>query len=367
MNSNNLYLRFEYQTHLREAEGRDPKTIDLALAAIVEFDEVIGQRDYLKLRSEDSVRYKEWLLVRLSKADGTPLAKTTILHRLAFVRCYLAWVKTRKGFSAIDGDAIEFLTPSRRLELNARQRKSREGPNPQVVTDLVISMPSESFTERRDRAVIALMYLTGARDGVVPDLRLRHIDITGGILDQNGDEVATKFGKHMATFFFPVDHRVRTMVIEWVLELKSSNWDPEWPLFPASPNPISRVGQGELNTPQAWNTAGPIRRILSKACRAAGIPRFTPHHIRKSIMQLALAKGVHPKALKAWSQNLGHERVETSDINYGTLPHEEVRALLDRQPTSGLDEIIAMLESADEQSISAIKILLTNLTQRARP
>jgi integrase len=363
MNPNNLCLRFEYQTHLKEAEGRDPKTIDLALAAIAEFDEVIGHRDYLKLRSEDSVRYKEWLLVRLSKADGAPLAKTTILHRLAFIRSYLAWVKTRKGFSAIDGDTIEFLNPSRRLELNARQRKSRVGPSPQVVTDLILSMPSESFSERRDRAVLALIYLTGARDGVIPGLRFRHIDIGGGVLDQNGDEVATKFGKHLKTFFFPVDERVRTIVVDWVLELERSKWDPEWPLFPASPNPILQVSAGKRTAPQPWSTARPVRRILSHVCDLSGTPRFPPHHIRKTLMQLGMEKCTSLKAMKAWSQNLGHERIETTDINYGTLDPLEVGALINSKPKTGLEEIVALLESANEESLAALKFIIGQMSQ----
>lgn len=73
MNSNNLYLRHEYQIYLREAVGADPKTVYASIAAIAEFDAFMKHQDYLKLSREKSVAFKDYLFNRLSKSDGQPL------------------------------------------------------------------------------------------------------------------------------------------------------------------------------------------------------------------------------------------------------------------------------------------------------
>jgi site-specific recombinase XerD len=215
-NANNLYLRHGYQAHLREAKGVDPKTIDLVVSAIEDFDISIEHCDYLRLTKAISLEYKTRLSKRASKSSGQPLARGTIVRRLGHIQDYLRWVKTRKGFVGLDQDVIDFLTPSRRLRTSLTTTTELAGPLPAVLEALIRGMPSDTFLERRNRAAIALIYLTGVRDGVIPTLSLRHIDVSSGALEQDGLEVATKFGKTMRTFFFPIPEDIRTVVVDWV-------------------------------------------------------------------------------------------------------------------------------------------------------
>jgi hypothetical protein len=54
--------------------------------------------------------------------------------------------------------------------------------------------------------------LTGARDGAVSSLKIKHIDVVAGKIVQDAREVRTKFSKTFATWFFPVDQEARDIV-----------------------------------------------------------------------------------------------------------------------------------------------------------
>ena len=52
---------------------------------------------------------------------------------------------------------------------------------------------------------------------------------------------------------------------------------------------------------------------------AAGLQYFNPHSIRNTLTQLGETVCQTPEAFKAWSQNLGHERVLTTFFSYGEV------------------------------------------------
>jgi len=94
-----------------------------------------------------------------------------------------------------------------------------------------------------------------------------------------------------------------------------------------------------------WSNATPIRTIFREAFEHAGLPYFNPHSFRNALVQLGEEVCKTPEQFKAWSQNLGHEKVLTTFLSYGevTCPRqgEIIRSLsapqLVRQPDA--DEI----------------------------
>jgi hypothetical protein len=62
-------------------------------------------------------------------------------------------------------------------------------------------MPAATEIEKRDRAVIALTLLTGARDGALASLKLKHIDLAQQRLIQDACDVKTKFSKSFPSWF----------------------------------------------------------------------------------------------------------------------------------------------------------------------
>jgi site-specific recombinase XerC len=90
-------------------------------------------------------------------------------------------------------------------------------------------MPDGTDTEKRDRALIAFIFLTGARDRAVASLKLKHLNI------DTGNKVKTKRAKTFVTQVFPVGELPLAIVREWVGFLKVVKaFGTDDPLFPAT-------------------------------------------------------------------------------------------------------------------------------------
>jgi hypothetical protein len=71
---------------------------------------------------------------------------------------------------------------------------------------------------------------------------------------------------------------------------------------------------------QHWSSGTPIRKIFRKAFGAAGLPYFNPHSFRNTLVRFGERCCQSPEEFKAWSQNLGHEKVLTTFSSYGDVP-----------------------------------------------
>jgi integrase len=187
---------------------------------------------------------------------------------------------------------------------------------------VISKMPGNTEIERRDRALIAFTLLTGARDSAIASLKLKHVDLISGCVDQDARQVKTKFSKTFSTFFFPVGEEIHAIVSEWVLYLRNEKlWGNDDPLFPATQVVLGlnrQFAAGGL-AQEHWRTASPIRSIFQEAFISAGLPYFNPHSFRNTLAQLGEEVCKTPEQFKAWSQNLGHEKVLTTFTSYGEV------------------------------------------------
>jgi hypothetical protein len=84
--------------------------------------------------------------------------------------------------------------------------------------------------------LIAFTILTGARDGATASIKLKHVDIDQGLLDQDARQVKTKFAKSFATWFFPVGDDIGKIVADWISYLRQNKlWGRRSP-FPGDKN-----------------------------------------------------------------------------------------------------------------------------------
>lgn len=198
---------------------------------------------------------------------------------------------------------------------------------------VVNSMPSNTGIERRDRAVIAFAILTGARDGAIASLKLKHVDLADNVVYQDPREVNTKGSKAISTWFFPVNKIFRQIVADWVEYLRKEElWGLDDPLFPATKVAWDANRQFTVTglDRKHWSTAEPIRKIFRAAFEQAGLPYFNPHSFRRTLVQLSFDLKLLPEELKAWSQNLGHEQVMTTLTSYGTVSsHRQAQIIRD--------------------------------------
>lgn len=331
-NPKNERIKREYAIYLKEAESYQEQTVDAALAAIHRFEVHTRFRDFATFRQEQAVAFKRHLGEQTNARTGKPLSKSTLLSTLVALKAFFHWLAGQRGYKSRlqYSDSDYFNMPERDSRI-ARSRPDKAVPSLDQVRHVILSMKAGTAIERRDRALVAFILLTAVRDGAVIGLKLKHVDLERRHVLQDPREVATKFGKTIDTYFFPVGDDVRRIVEDWIAFLETElHWGPDDPLFPAT---RLDVGPDRLIHPvgldrKAWLTADPVRKVFREAFTAAGLPYFSPHRIRDTISALGQSVCPNAEALKAWSQNMGHERVMTTLTSYGPVPGQRQAELM---------------------------------------
>jgi integrase len=196
-------------------------------------------------------------------------------------------------------------------------------PTLEQIKHVISKMPTNTEIERRNRALIAFTLLTGARDSAIASMKLKHVDLVANCVNQDAREVKTKFSKTFNTFFFPVGDEIRRIVAEWVSYLREDKlWGNDDPLFPTTRIALGATRQFEVVGLERdhWSSTTPIRVIFREAFVSAGLSYFNPHSFRNTLVQLGQDVCRSPEQFKAWSQNLGHEKVLTTFLSYGEVP-----------------------------------------------
>ena len=204
----------------------------------------------------------------------------------------------------------------------ATTRRKKTAPTLEQVKRVINLMPADTAIERRNRALIAFTLLTGARDGAIASMKVKHVDLAGNSVYQDAREVDTKFSKTFTTFFFPVGDEVQQIVVDWLAYLREKLfWGNDDPLFPATRMEQNAAFQFEAVGLERkhWSTAAPIRAIFREAFVSAGLPYFNPHSFRDTLAQHGQLVCPTIEAFKAWSQNLGHDGVLTTLVSYGQV------------------------------------------------
>jgi integrase len=330
-NPANERIKRAYFIYLREARRLGDASVDEAAKALARFEASTNARDFGRFHREQAVAFKRKLDEAANVRTGERLSRATVLATLSALRAFFLWLAGQPGYrrklSYSDADYFNLSEKDTRI---AKAVREKPAPTLEQVRHVLATMPHATDIERRDRALIALILLTGARDGAVASLKLRHLDLAEGRLDHDAREVKTKFSKTFSTWFFPVGDEAREIVADWAALLAERRWGPADPLFPATRMAVGADGAfvaAGLDR-RHWSTAEPIRRIFRQAFERAGLPYFHPHTFRHTLAQLGERVCATPEAFKAWSQNLGHEKVLTTFTSYGAVPSHRQAALI---------------------------------------
>lgn len=316
INSRNERIKRDYRNYLRQANGKSDATIRQIDKALARFEEFTGAKDFATFDQRQAVRFKEALA-------GQDLAKATIHSTVNALQRFFGWLALQPGYkSRIRRTDIDYLALSDRDVRTAKAPADRPFPTLDQVQRAITLMPTKTPVERRNRALIALLALTGIRDGALITLKLKHIDIERRKVLQNPNEVATKRGKRIDTYFPPIDDTIEGIVCDWVRWLESELlFGPDDPLFSA---PLMEQDADNcfiaINlSREHWRNAQPVRNVVKDAFAAAGLPYFPPHRFRHMLTEQAYRFCKTPEQMKAWSQNFGHEDLMTTLSSYGKI------------------------------------------------
>ena len=322
-NASNERIKREYFAYLKEAKRHSEQTVDAAAKALDRFEVYTQHRDFRLFRLEQAIAFKRRLGEQKGLRSGKNLSKATLHATLTQLRRFFQWLAWVPGYKArIRYSDAEYFNLSDKDTRIARARREQKVPTLEQIRHVIHSMPIVTEIERRNRALIAFTLLTGARDSAMASMKLKHIDLAADSIDQDAREVNTKFSKTFTTFFFPVGDDIRRIVVEWVLYLRQNKlWGNDDPLFPSTCITLGAARQFEASGVERrhWRSASPIRAVFHEAFVGAGLPYFNPHSLRNTLVQLGQHVCRSPEEFKAWSQNLGHEKVLVTFTSYGEV------------------------------------------------
>lgn len=356
-NEENERVKRRYLSYLREAQGCSDATVEAAAAAIDRFAAFLGHRSFKTFHPERAAAFKRYLGSQTGARSGQLLSQSTLDSTLRALMLFTGWLAGEPRYkSRIKDTDAKYFSPSRADARAARAKRPRRVPTLEQIHRVIDAMPHGSAVERRDRALIALTALTGARDGALRTLRLRHLNLTERRLYQDPREVATKFAKQINTTFFPIGGRADEIVRGWAAYLSDvQGWQPDDPLFPSTRMAVGGRGGFEVAgiEPRFWSTTGPIRKIFREAFARVGLPYFHPHSFRHTLSALGGRVCRSPEQFKAWSQNLGHNGVLTTLMSYGEVTEDRqaeiIATVAQTGPDNGVDAVTTFLRSALEQ------------------
>jgi integrase/recombinase XerD len=325
-NHKNECLKRKYADYLKQANGKAEQTIRQIEKSIQRYETFTNCDDFGTFNQVKAKDFK-------ANLAGQNLAKATILSTVTDLKRFFGWLALEAGYkSKIKLNEVEFLSLSEKDVRAAKSPANRPAPTLEQVLRVVENMPANTVIEKRNRAMVAFIAVTGIRDGAVISLCLKHFDPARNLVTQNPNEVKTKFSKHILTYLLPLDDGLKTIVLDWVNLLRNELlWGNDDPLFPKTATTLDSdncfIANGLLR--EFWTSATPVRDVFKAAFQSAGLPYYSPHTFRHMLVQVAYQRELTHAQLKAWSQNLGHEGLLTTLTSYGTLPKEEQKRLIE--------------------------------------
>ncbi|MGJ8622766.1 MAG: tyrosine-type recombinase/integrase [Yoonia sp.] len=325
-NEENERIKRRYLQFLREAKRQDMATVDKAMEAILRFERSTSFKPFKRFHIEQAITFKNRLAQQKNARTGAPLSRATVDSTLRCVKAFVLWLAGQPGYKSriayADAEYFNLNAKDARIAHTAREAKY---PTPEQCRHAFDQMPSATVLQRRDKALFAFFLLTGARDGAVASMKLKHIDLVESCVYQDAKDVKTKFAKSFTTWFFPVGEIYLQTFSDWVTYLREEALlGPSNALFPKPEMGLKDGSFAALGlSRENYRNAGKLRAVIKDAFTSAGLPAFAPHSFRKTLGLLANEHCTTPEQFKAWSMNLGHEDIATTWNAY--LPISQAR------------------------------------------
>jgi integrase len=164
----NERVKRDYTFYLEAANGKQNATVDAALRAIERFEASTNYKQFRKFHIEQARSFRA-RLAEETNAKNRPLSAATVTSTLKHLRSFFLWLSREPGFrSALNPNDANYFTPSEQDVRVATARREKRVATLEEIRRVLALMPTNTDVERRDRAIIAFVILTGARDGRSP-------------------------------------------------------------------------------------------------------------------------------------------------------------------------------------------------------
>jgi integrase/recombinase XerD len=350
-NAENERVKRRYFTFLKEAKQRSEASIDPIAKALNRFETYTKFKSFKVYHFQQAIGFKKHLAQQMSVRTDEPLSKATAYSTLAALKAFFQWLCREPGFKHLSYSGADYFSLSLKDAAIAKAGKEERVPTLEQIRRVIFAMPFETDIEKRNRALIAFIMITGARVDAVASIRLKHVNLEEGKVFQDAKQVRTKYSKSFTTYFFPVGADIHAIISDWVTFLQKERlWSLDDPLFPATRMGLGASGKFEpagLDR-KCWANTSPIRKIFREAFEAVGLPYFNPHSFRSTLALHGQRTCRTHEDLKAWSQNFAHNSLMTTLFSYGQVEErrqaEIIRSLGSEKPDLDRDTTLAEIE-----------------------
>jgi len=304
----------KYILCLINSKGLSKYTQRIFLRSIRKFNKVIEDKQYSKLTVNKIIQAKTVL--------ATDLKERTFIMYMKQLQNFYEWLSKQKGFKDLS-DKVEYFNLSKKdkkLEYCSKQ-EFKEYPTLDYVKELVNSIPNETDTDKRNRALISFLCLTGVRVDALVSLSMQCIDIDRLIVKQYPRfNTRTKFGKTIISKIFHFDNELVDIFVEWYNYLKDNGFKKSDPLFPKLEitKDTNNLSFKRSKLSKEFMSATSFRKILSNLCKKQNITYYSPHRYRDLAINLIMSKIPYGEEIKIISQNFGHSDIATTIDYYGS-------------------------------------------------
>src|SRR5262245_36706471 len=196
----NERIKRQYFTYLKEAKRYSETSLDGVAKALHGFEAYTKFRDFKNFHIGQAVGFKRHLAEQVSLRTKVRLSKATLYSTLMALRNFFHWLAGRPGYrSRLSYSDADYFNLSEKETRIAKAHREPRVPTIAQIEHVIRTMPTTSDIEQRNRALIAFVLLTGARDNAVASFKLKHVDLAEGKVIQDAREVRTKFSKSFTT------------------------------------------------------------------------------------------------------------------------------------------------------------------------
>ncbi len=255
---------------------------------------------------------------------GLGLAPSTLVKALGTVRKFFEFARLDYAprYRLITPSWLHLLKPPRSHNLDSRLPVRAYYSLEEVRALLAVS--PETLRVRRIQAAIALLFLSGMRDGAFVTLPIACLDLPERTLYQLPERgVHTKNAVAAITYLLDIPDLL-DVVTRWDHFLRGS-FPVDAPWYPA----LSRTGE-ELVAPAfpARERASCLRDDLELLCESANLPYKSPHKLRHGHIVYARERAQNMGQYKAVSQNVMHASLQTTDTLYAALKRDQIKNVI---------------------------------------
>lgn len=308
----NEVAKHDYFIHCREAEGLTESTISKYAQCIYKWQMCFENDSFTNFNKEQCSDFKAYLK---SEAEKNSTGLNNQYDALRHLKRFFSWLCSQKGYEKIKRTDIDYLRLSKSETKIALEKKEKDIPSLQEIKSIVRHIKPLSEIDRRDRALIAFLILTGMRISAVVSLPIQAFDPIKLIITQDPAlGVKTKNSKKILSTFLPISwEEGEKIVMDWYSFLKNEKgFTPQKPLFPSGSGfSLKKVSDN------FWQTSSPAREMVRERCADAGISYYNPHSFRHSAVAFMSERGLTEADKRSISLVLGHENIGTTFGVYG--------------------------------------------------